>query len=107
MQTRAQLMQSSADNRVRAQRKPLVAPTSEHIMPNRNTSDPKATPEKPRADNEAAQKPLKGETKKKWDIIDEHAWESFPASDAPASWAGRDISPADREAAEERKKQQN
>jgi hypothetical protein len=79
-------------------------------MPNRNTETEKSKlkPEKPRADNDASKKDFKGEAQegqaKKWDIIDEHAWESFPASDAPASWAGRDIAPQDREAEENKKK---
>lgn len=78
-------------------------------MPNRNEQTDNAgrkSPEKPRADNDAAKKSLKSEDKaeaKKWDIIDESAWESFPASDSPASWAGRDISPEERD--ELRKKQ--
>jgi len=29
----------------------------------------------------------------KFDAIDEEAWETFPASDAPSHWAGRDIAP--------------
>jgi hypothetical protein len=39
-----------------------------------------------------------GDQTRKWDIIDERAWESFPASDPPATWAGRDIAPQEREA---------
>lgn len=32
-----------------------------------------------------------------WDGLDESGLESFPASDAPASWAGRDIVPPNAE----------
>lgn len=60
----------------------------------------KPTPDKP---NEAQEKGVErsgdaaSDSAKKWDIIDEHAWESFPASDAPSSWAGRDIAPEEQE----------
>jgi hypothetical protein len=71
-------------------------------MANQNTQPQKQTnPEKPDE--------VEHSTKKnKWDVIDENAWESFPASDAPANWAGRDIAPAERQAAaEEAEKKQD
>jgi hypothetical protein len=37
-----------------------------------------------------------GEPQDHEELIDETVWESFPASDAGASWAGRDIPPDER-----------
>lgn len=68
-------------------------------MPNRNEqSEKKRNPEKP-----ADQETRKTGDEKRWDIIDEQSWESFPGSDAPASWAGKDIAPQDREKKEKKK----
>jgi hypothetical protein len=39
-------------------------------------------PEKPRE--------VKHDPKSGWDHVDEAGWESFPASDPPARWAGQD-----------------
>lgn len=68
-------------------------------MANQNPhSEKKPQPEKPR-ESETRQ----AGDKKKWDIIDEQSWESFPGSDSPASWAGKDIAPQDREKKEKKK----
>lgn len=42
-------------------------------------------PEKPRE--------IKHDPKRHWDHVDEAGWESFPASDPPAHWAGQDKEP--------------
>lgn len=39
----------------------------------------------------ASQRPPKEEGR--WDGVDEASWESFPASDAPGTWAGPDLPP--------------
>lgn len=71
-------------------------------MANQNMQRPK--PEKPpEKTDRPALSAEKADAQRKWDIIDEHAWESFPASDSPSSWAGRDLTP---EELEERAKEQ-
>jgi hypothetical protein len=32
-----------------------------------------------------------------WDIVDEQSWGSFPGSDSPSTWAGRDLPPESEE----------
>jgi hypothetical protein len=60
---------------------------------------------KPITNDEEARRPVSAPTQKaaneregKLTPADEATLESFPASDAPASWAGRDIAPQDRPA---------
>jgi len=67
-------------------------------MPNQDAQT-RGTPDVP---NDKTDRPaLKGDSaqdgKNKWDIIDETAWESFPGSDPPSTWAGPDLTPEERE----------
>jgi hypothetical protein len=71
-------------------------------MANQNPqSEKQPQPEKPR------EQTRKAGDNKKWDIIDEQSWESFPGSDAPAAWAGKDIAPQDREKIENENEDDN
>jgi len=55
----------------------------------------KQTPNTPnKADTQKKAAPR--DPNKTWDGVDEQSDESFPASDAPHSWAGRDIPPDER-----------
>ncbi len=72
-------------------------------MPDRESqkgADKRPVPDKPqdKTERQALQGEQPNVPQKMWDIIDERAWESFPASDPPATWAGRDLTPEEREA---------
>lgn len=69
------------------------------------STPPKETrPEKPpevkqaTTEQERQEAPSDDRQAARWSLTDENNWETFPASDAPAAWAGRDISPTEREA---------
>jgi hypothetical protein len=39
----------------------------------------------------SAERSTEGQRARRWDGVDESVWESFPSSDAPVGWAGRDL----------------
>lgn len=57
------------------------------------------TPSKDEGKQEASTKEA---TKTKQPQVDEAAKQTFPASDSPAGWAGKDIAPQDREDAQKK-----
>ena len=72
-------------------------------------TESKKSPDKPQ--DKTTRPALTGSQKQggpeRWDVIDEQSWESFPGSDAPSSWAGRDIPPDERDAEAEAEKQKD
>ena len=70
--------------------------------PTTDTKEPR--PEKPPEVKQATTKqerkeaPPEDHRASRWSLTDEKNWETFPASDAAASWAGRDLTPEERAA---------